>query len=313
MGFISKLERKFGRHAIKHLTRFIILAYIIGYVLVIISAYSRVPILEWLSLNPGAIVSGQIWRIFSWVLVPPSSLNIFTVIMLFCYYQLGTLLERVWGDFLYDFYIFFGLIMTVIGAFIIYFAGGAALVEMTGGLLFTTYYVSLSIFLGFAMTFPEQRMLLFFIIPLKVKYLAIFDIAYLTYLMITGNWITRVQIICSLAATIIFFFMTRGSMMKSRAKNIFAGKHRQSGSRTGYAGNARSGAQRSAGASGKSAHAGRNAGIYHASTGDAPIHRCDICGRTEKDNPNLEFRYCSKCSGNHEYCSDHLFSHVHIQ
>ncbi len=308
MGFIDKLERKFGRYAIRHLTRYIILAYIIGYVILLISAYSNVPIQTWLSLNPGAIMRGEIWRLFSWVLIPPSSLNIFTIIMLFCYYQLGTLLERVWGDFLYDFYIFFGMIMTVIGAFIMYFAGGALAIEMTGGLMFSTYYVSLSIFLGFAMTFPDQQMLLFFIIPVKIKYLAVFDVAYLTYNMIVGNWMTRVQIICSLAATILFFLMTRGSAIRSRMGNRTGGRYgRQQQSRRS------TGSGRAGNASGRIRRTGSRGGVNTAAQGSGPVHRCDVCGRTERDNPNLEFRYCTKCAGNHEYCSDHLFTHVHIQ
>jgi len=313
VNFINKLERKFGRYAIRHLTRYIIIAYIIGYVLWIISAYTNFPIQLWLSLNPGAIMSGQIWRIVSWVLIPPSSFNIFTIIMLFCYYQLGTLLERVWGDFLYDFYIFFGLIMTIIGAFIMYFAGGAAMIEMTGGLMFSTYYVSLSIFLGFAMTFPDQQMLLFFIIPIKIKYLAVFDVAYLTYFMIVGDWMTRVQIICSLAATILFFLMTRGAILKNRMKSMYGGERFNAGSsspKPKKTGNGRTGSG-NAGRSGARNNGRTAAG--NAGAGGAPIHRCTICGRTERDNPNLEFRYCSRCRGNHEYCSDHLFSHVHIQ
>ena len=168
------------------------------------------------------------------------------------------------------------------------------MIEMTGGMMFSTYYVSLSIFLGFAMTFPEQKMLLFFIIPIKIKYLAIFDVAYLTYCMIVGDWMTRVQIICSLAATILFFLMTRGRTLKNRMKSV----HRTS------PGNARQGT-----AGGRMAAAGPK----KEARGNAPVHRCSVCGRTELDNPNLMFRYCSKCSGNHEYCSDHLFSHVHIQ
>ena len=41
-------------------------------------------------------------------------------------------------------------------------------------------------------------------------------------------------------------------------------------------------------------------------------HKCAVCGRTEKDDPNLEFRYCSKCEGNLEYCMDHLYTHKHV-
>ena len=184
MKFLNKMERKFGKYAIRNLTKYIILTYIVGYVLLLISSYSSFNVLSWLTMNPGAIMRGQVWRLVTWVLMPPGSLDVFTIIMLICYYQLGSILERTWGAFLYNVYIFFGLIMTVIGAFIMYFAGGALLIEMTGGMLFSTYYVSLSIFLGFAMTFPDQQMLFMFIIPIKIKYLALVDVVYLVYNMI---------------------------------------------------------------------------------------------------------------------------------
>ena len=290
MGFLQKLERKMGKYAIRNLTRYIIIFYIIGYIIQMIS-YSGSNIQIWLTLNPGAIMHGQVWRLVSWVLMPPSHVSILTVIMLICYYQLGTILEKVWGDFLYNFYIFFGLTMTVVGAFIMYYAGGALYIELTGGLTFTTYYVSLSIFLGFAMTFPDQRMLLFFFIPIKIKYLAIFDVAYLTYLMIIGNWLVRVPIICSLASTLIFFLMSRSYNFRARGAGIRQKTRRQTFQKAMSRGQAAGG----------------------MGSGTAARHKCAICGQTELTSPDLEFRYCSKCNGNYEYCQNHLFTHTHVQ
>ena len=116
MKFLNKMERKFGKYAIRNLTKYIILTYIVGYVLLLISSYSSFNVLSWLTMNPGAIMRGQVWRLVTWVLMPPGSLDVFTIIMLICYYQLGSILERTWGAFLYNVHIFFGLIMTVIGA-----------------------------------------------------------------------------------------------------------------------------------------------------------------------------------------------------
>ncbi len=305
MSFLQKLERKFGKYAIRNLTKFIIIAYVIGYVLLMIESGTGAPIREAIGLNPYAILHGQIWRIVSWVLIPPSSFDIFTIIMLICYYQLGTLLERVWGDFLYNVYIFGGLIMTLIGSFVLYFIfaapGNAAISAMNGyyiGQLFSTYYVSLSIFLGFAMTFPEQKLLLFFIIPIKIKWLALVDVAYLAYEIInsiitlgfTTALLVIVPIICSLAATIVFFIMTRKYQF-GQARRSFKDRKRQKEFQKAMS---RGQAQRN--------------NVYGSS---GARHKCCICGRTELDDPNLEFRYCSKCNGNYEYCQDHLFTHVH--
>lgn len=293
MKFFNKLERKFGKYAIPNLTKYIIITYVIGYVLWLISSYSSVNIIYWITLDPHLILQGQVWRIVSWVLMPPSALNIFTIIMLLFYYNIGTALERVWGDFRYNAYIFFGLIMTVVGAFILYAISGPITIGTVSfwpySSLFSTYYVSLSIFLGFAMTFPEQQVLFMLFIPIKIKWLALIDVAYLLYEMISGGWTVRVLIICSLASTIIFFLATRNY---SRFNYREQKRKRDFYRATGYT---------------------RARGDGAGASGRQPIHKCAVCGRTELDDPNLEFRFCSRCNGNYEYCQDHLFNHVHIK
>jgi hypothetical protein len=303
MNFLDKLERKFGRFSIRHLTLYILGCYVIGYVLYFMQRMTSVPILGYLALDPGLIASGQIWRLVTWLLIPPSSLSIWTVIMLICYYQLGTMLENTWGDFLYTLYIFFGLIMTVIGTCILYAAVPSfrLLVTMTttGGFsVVTTYYVSLSIFLGFAMTYPNQVLLFMFIIPVKIKYLALMDIAYLIYSIIRSGMplVTGVTILCSLASPILFYFLMRNRYHASRQQRKRQREFRQAfneGLRGNQAGGARTGQT--------SGHT------------KIAIHRCAVCGRTELDNPDLEFRFCSKCNGNYEYCSDHINNHTHVQ
>ena len=297
MKFLNKLERKFGRYAIPNLTRYIILTYIIGYILYFISSYTSFDILSWLTLNPYLILKGQVWRLVTWILTPPGNLDIFAIIMLICYYQLGTILERTWGDFLYNVYIFLGLIMTVIGSFILYAFYDVRIIFQLAGLggisLISTYYVSLSIFLGFAMTFPDQQMLFMFIIPLKIKYLALVDVAYLIYCMIRGGLISVVIILSSLAGTLIFFLATR-NYKKFHPKE--RQRQRQFAKAMGYG-------------------RARGYGQSHGQGGSGRIarHKCAICGQTELDNPDLEFRFCSKCNGNYEYCQNHLFTHEHVK
>jgi hypothetical protein len=303
MKFLQNLEKKIGRYAIRHLTLYIISFYVIGYILYYMQMVNRVPLLGYLALDPGLVAKGQIWRLFTWVLIPPSSLSIWTIVMLICYYQLGTMLERTWGDFLYNFYIFFGLIMTVAGVCIMYavypaFRALIAYSTAAGAYVVSTYYVSLSIFLGFAMTYPDQIMLFMFIIPVKIKYLAILDVAYLVYSIIRSGMpiVTAVLIVCSLASTIIFFFMTRSSGRAGRSQRKRQ-KEFQRAFNDSLRGNR---ANQSQGAGGD-----RHTKIA--------IHRCAVCGRTELDDPNLEFRFCSKCKGNYEYCSDHINNHRHVQ
>lgn len=322
MDFLHKLERKIGKYAIHHLTIYIIMTYVAGYILYFMALMNPEygTVFNYLTLSPSLILKGQVWHLVSWWLIPPSSLNIWTIIMLICYYQLGTLLERTWGDFLYDVYIFFGLIMTVIGAFVLY-----AITGVDYGMMFSTYYVSLSIFLGFALTFPDQKMLFMFIIPIRIKYLAIVDIIYLIYDVISSPASMRlpriIMIVCSLASTIIFFFLTHGTQGMSRSQRQTRRNFRRymNGYNTGRNSSPYNSGQNSS-PYGNSANRGDKidrstfgASQGNPNSGRRPIHRCAVCGRTELDDPNLEFRFCSKCNGNYEYCQDHLYNHKHIQ
>lgn len=284
MNFLNKMERKFGRYAIPELTKYIILCYVIGYVLEVFQNMTGVGIMGYLALSPYHILHGQIWRLVSWVLIPPSGLDIFTIIMLLFYYSLGTALERTWGEFRYNVYIFSGILFTVIGAFLLYFIGGLQ-ISLYGASIISTYYINLSIFLAFAANYPDMQVLLYFVIPIKIKWMAYLDIAYLAYNFIRvsgyGAWAVRMMILVSLLNFIIFFFMTRNYKTIS-PREI----HRKQQFKKA---------------------------VHPKMTPNITKHKCAICGRTENDGDDLEFRFCSKCNGNYEYCQEHLFTHTHIK
>lgn len=272
MKFLNKMERKFGRYAIHNLSLYIIITYVIGYALELL-----VPnVMYFLNLEPALILKGQVWRLVSWILIPPESLDFFTIIMLILYFSLGSSLERTWGAFRYNMYIFMGLIASVIGAFILYFCGVRVL-----GFAFSTFYINLSIFLAFAVSYPNEKVYLYFLIPIKMKWMGIFYGIITVYQMINSNWAGRVVILASLANFIVYFLMTRNmkrvSPKEIRRKQEF---HRQ---------------------------------MQRANPPGVTKHKCAICGRTELDGDNLEFRFCSKCDGNYEYCQDHLFTHTHVR
>ena len=157
MNFINKMERRFGRYAIHNLTKYIIGIYVLGYILEYMGRLTGFSVLSWLVLSPYHIVQGQIWRLISWVLIPPPSSNLlFVLIMLMFYYSIGTALERTWGAFRYNLYIFGGIICTVIGAFLLYAIGGP-MISVYGSMAFSTYYINLSIFLAFAASYPDMQ------------------------------------------------------------------------------------------------------------------------------------------------------------
>lgn len=275
MNFINKLEKKFGRFAITNLSAWLIGAYCIGYLML----YLTPQLLYYMTLEPYYILHGQIWRIFTWIVTPPDTSNIlFIIIMMAFYYSIGTSLERTWGTFRYNLYIFSGITATVIGSLLLYAALGQPVYL---GNTFSTYYINLSIFLAFAASYPEMQVLLYFVIPLKIKWLAYLDIIVLLYSFVKSDWVGRVAIIVSLLNFIVFFFGTRNYKRVS-PKEI----HRKAVYK-------------------KQVTRPLNQGVTK--------HKCAICGRTEKDGEDLEFRFCSKCNGNYEYCQEHLFTHQHVK
>lgn len=283
MNFLNKMERKFGRYAIHNLTKYMIGCYAIGYILLYAGNLFGFSITGYLTLSPYHILHGQIWRIVSWLLIPPPTSNlVFVLIMLLFYYSLGETLERTWGAFRYNVYILGGVLFTVIGAFLLYFMMGAnPFLSMAYSMAFSTYYINLSIFLAFAANYPDMQVLFMMIIPIKMKWLAVLDIAYLLYDMVKGGWGIRTVILASLLNFIIYFLSTR-NYQRISPKEIHRKQQFQ-----------------------RAVHPKMAPGVTK--------HKCAVCGRTEKDGDDLEFRFCSKCNGNYEYCQDHLFTHKHIQ
>jgi len=320
---INWLEKHLRRYAVSNLSLIVIICYGFGYVLQAVNA----DFLSFLTLNPYAILHGQIWRLITWVLVPPDGSNfVFVLIAMLFYYSIGTALERVWGTWEYNLYIFSGLFFTILGAFLhmgmAYLTNGGTLLASTEAAssyfaltsyYFSTYYVCMSIFFGYAATFPDATVLFMFILPLKVKWLGIAYAVILGYEFITyavsGYYFVCIAIAASLVNFLIFFWRTRRSTlhrfnpkeMKRRADFRRAVSGTWRGAQTTGAPHTTATGRQSA--SRPTAAQMRPAGRTH--------HRCAICGRTELDDPTLEFRYCSKCEGSYEFCQDHLFHHVH--
>ena len=276
MHFLNKMERKFGKFAIQGLMKYIILFYVAGYLINILAPQAY----GFLTLEPFMIFHyGQVWRLVSWVLIPPPTGNIiFMLIMVVLYYQLGTALERTWGAFRFNVYIFGGMIFTVLGALLLYVIYGVN-TPIPMGSSFSTYYINMTIFLAFAVCYPDMRIMLWFIIPIKMKWMAGFYAALIIYSMIISSWGGRVAIIASILNFLIFFFSTRNYRSVSP----------------------------------KEVHRKRTDHRQVQQPKGVTRHKCAICGRTELDDPNLEFRFCSKCNGNYEYCQDHLFTHEHVK
>lgn len=285
---MSEFEKKYGKYAISNLPLILIMCYVVGYII----RYINPAFLDYLTLNPYYIIHGQVWRLISWVVLPPSDTNIFFIlIMLFCIYSIAVSLEMVWGTYQYNVYILSGIGFTIIGAFLLmivgYIQGGslvAAIYSANLSLYLSTYYINLSILLAYAATFPEARFLLMFIIPIKARWMAIAYVVVLGMQVLLGNMYMRVAVIASLLNFIVFWLRRRNRMglspkqMKRKAEFT---RH-------------------------------YNGGASQAKAKKITRHKCAICGCTELEKPDMQFRFCSKCEGNYEYCEDHLYTHTHI-
>lgn len=287
MRWIDRMERRFGRYAIPNLMYYIVILYALGFVIEVVSPglYGT-----FLALDAAAILRGEVWRIFTFIIQPPTGSFLFIFFSLYLYYTIGKMLEYQWGAFKFNLYFFSGLILHVAVCLLIYLVTGY-------NLSYGTMYLNMSLFFAFAALFPDVQFLLFFILPIKCKYLGYANGLYFIITIIAGfivpegspTWYSLWQFgilafpANSVAAAvsflnfIIFFLALRRNQFSPRdvkRRRAYAKKVRTAAERSGQ-------------------------------------HRCAVCGRTEKDGADLEFRYCSKCAGNYEYCTDHLYSHEH--
>ncbi len=302
----GSFEKKFGKYAIKNLSLIMIIMYAVGYLI-----EKLIPgIMPYLYLNPAMIIHGfQIWRIFTWLLVPPDSFTFLTLLVLYFYYSIGTSLEYAWGNYRYNVYIFSGFIFTVVAAFLMY---GFTVIIGTDILwtapsiypaAFTTYFVNMSIFLAYATTFPDHQILLFFILPIRVKYLGVIYGAILVYQLI--EYIMQgllflpfaVVIFASLLNFLIYFLTAR---KKTRFNSSYIGRT------PGYRFQKKKVDTNDSGSGNSGFAQKKNANVVTR-------HKCAVCGATEITNPDYQFRFCSKCNGNYEYCEKHIFTHKHVE
>lgn len=205
MNFFQKIEAKHGGRGIPNIMLYLCVIYTIGWVinLMIPSLYTDI-----LCLDVPKILHGQIWRLVTWLMYPPSSSILFGLIMIYVYWILGRNLEMVWSSFQLTWFLISGVIIHIIGAFVLYAIYGMGVVILPGQFMITPANFTLSIMLAFMATFPDAQFLLFFVVPVKAKYLGILYIAITILDFINGTVGIRTQIICSIVNILIFFWMS---------------------------------------------------------------------------------------------------------
>ena len=190
---LDKMQRRFGRFAVSNLMQYIVIGMAVVFVMdLIVFPASKFSLTAAMAFDRDAIFHGQIWRIISFVLIPPNSSIIFIVFSLYFYWLIGSALEHQWGTFRFNAFYWCGVICTMIVGLITGYA--------------TNYYLNMTLFLAFAIIYPDFQMLLFFCIPIKIKYLALIDALILAVSFYYASWAGRIALVVAVANIILFFW-----------------------------------------------------------------------------------------------------------
>ena len=289
---MKKLRGRFERFCFRHrdkgipnLMMYIALGSALVYVMTMIdNTYALYNIL---CFDRASILQGQVWRLLTYPLTFDMGNIFYTAIGLLCYYSLGRAIENSWGTLRFNLFYFSGILLMDIYCMIF---GGYA----------TADYLNLSLFLAYATMYPDAQFLFLFIIPIKARIFALLDLLLVVFGLLMYPFPANLFSVISLANYFLFF--------GKDVVNVFPMSWRMNARRL----------FRKAPAKQKKAKTipFPTAGSYQATvaTPQAPYtHRCVICGRTDVSNPELEFRYCSRCKGYHCYCQDHINNHSHIE
>lgn len=264
------------RLGIPNLMRYIVAANAVIY---IFSLFDRSGLLlRTLAMDPGAVLRGQVWRLVTYVLIPTSG-SFWLIISLFFYYWLGETLERLWGSAKFTVYYVSGALLTSLATLLVYFIDGISMP------VYGASYVNTALFMAYALTYPDAMVRIYFILPIKMKWLAILEailyaLSVVRYAM-AGLWGMALTPVVAMLNLFIFF-----SPDFSRRADQFQARHRSEAVQFRKA-------------------------VKEQKRQRGYNHKCEVCGRTDTDFPDLQFRYCSKCTGYHCFCEEHIFNHVH--
>ena len=272
------------RFGIPNLMKWIVMGNVAVFLLDMVSrgTFSQI-----LAFYPSLILKGLVWRLVTFVFVPMNLGSIWFIFSTMLYFFLGNALERHWGTTRFSVFYLLGVVLNVIAGFVLYFAAGQPYALQTANM----YYVNMSLFFAFATLYPDTQFLIYFIIPIKVKWIAWLDAAFFVFDIFSyisgGMPVYALMPIVGILNYLIFFWedlmdlLGRGKRRAAHKVNPqtinFKKAQKEVQQRKGY------------------------------------LHKCSVCGVTDADDPNKEFRYCSKCNGYYCYCMDHINNHVHIQ
>jgi len=260
MGLLNRFERVFGRFAIPNLSLYLVGGQVVFWSVALLGFFD----LERLIFAP-VLLQVEPWRVFTFMLLPPPASPVFIAFAWYLFYLMGSALEGYWGVFRYNCFLFVGWALTVAVSFI------------HPQMAVTNLFLFGSVFLAFAFLNPEFELRLFFILPVKIKWLALIQWALYGLTFVTGSWAARLLVLAAVGNFLLFF---AGDIIQ----RIRTGRRQMQ-------------------------QQVRRTAMREAA--DEARHRCVVCGKTDRTHPQMDFRYCSQCAGEECYCSEHIRDHVH--
>ena len=295
---IDRFCFKHKRFGIPMLMRYIVIISAVVYVLTLmdnsvvvmdinrqgIGALRSNTVMHFILFNPDLILRGQVWRIFTWVFFPIQGSPIFTLIALYFYYFIGTTLEREWGTPKFTIFYLSGVLLNVIYGFIMFYV-------FNSFFFLSALSLNLSLFFAFAVLFPDHVVRLFFIIPIKVKWLAVVNAAFFLFSIFSQLMVGNIGMAFLPLVSLLNFILICGNDLIHRIKPLVKAHGKSEFSKFKRETNK----------------------ARHESSRMQYRHKCAVCGKTDTEYPDLEFRYCSRCEGYHCFCIDHINNHVHFK
>ena len=266
--FCFKNESK----GIKNLMLFIAVCNI--FVFIVSAMFPETRLISRLMFDFNMLMEGQVWRLITFIFIPPTTNILFLLLTCYFYYWIGKTLENEWGKLKFNIFYLTGMLATIIFCVLTRSAG-------------TAFYLNLSLFFAYATLYPEQRILLMLFIPVKVKYAALVMAAVFFVIPLFEFTVFPMNLL-PLAAILNYFLffwdkirgLLRNQTVYGRKRADFKSAVRQSRTRPGYEGH---------------------------------VHKCAECELTDTQDPDMEFRYCSMCAHYECYCSHHIFTHEHVK
>jgi len=259
MSLLNNLERKLRRYAIPNVTLYLIL----GQALFFVFNLSGRFILDRVVLIPGLVLMGEWWRLITFLFIPPLTNPIFAFFAWYLFYLMGSALEGHWGSFRYNLFLLVGYVATVAVSFLMPLYPA------------TNLFIGGSVFLAFAFLYPDFQLYIFFILPVKIKWLALLTWIGYAYKVLTGTGSDRLLVLASLGNYFLFFGKDIYWRIKTGRRRMTEQTRQFSGKKEAF-------------------------------------HTCAVCGKPDISHPQMEFRYCSDCGGL-GYCKDHIFNHKHVK